>query len=632
MNSSSANDPFKIVGADSSRMFPFVISYDNLAEIIRRDCLLQAPAGRNGFVRIEDGHFTTNNGRIRFFATNLTGSASFSSHEYSNRLANRLASFGINCVRLHYFDADYATFAMPPERGIMAENPRPGAMLDPDQLEKFDYLVSVLKNHGIYVNMNLHVARVLKDEVGVTAPQARLEKSVGLFNPTMIQAQKDYASELLLHVNPYTGNAYVNEPAMAMVEINNENSLAGLNDNGWVGGWLENATDKDMRILQELYDSWRNEKGLPPIPATRKYSKEDAPPDFLDFLLATEEKYFLEMYHFLKDDLLVRVPISGTQLCYSPESIQSKLDYLDQHGYFTHPFPMTAEWKFNNECIIRFNDSTIEHMASGRKAGMPYTVSEYNHPYPNFQGAEGIPLLSAYAALLDWDGIFSYSYNNRKDSEPGFVEYFFSFVARTDCLAHFPACANLFLRSDVSVDVGDQRIHPNTQQGPIWWSNWCSHSAFWKLDTPNTKVFTGFPAGRTIPFENISLTIGESILNWCTISITSQSNNGFGENGQPTKILIAATGFTCNSDAEFEYTFNGFMHQKNNKWGHAPILTEGIAAKITLPSLPSRVKAFSLDENGTRKEQLTLLPSENNTTSIMLSPDFKTIWYEVEIN
>lgn len=619
-----------INGTDNARMFPFVISYDKLTPAIDRSNLLKGPAGRSGFVRIENGHFATDEGRIRFFATNLTGSASFSSHEYSERLADRIASFGINCVRLHYFDADYTTFAMPPERGIMAEKPRPGAMLDPEQLEKFDYLVAALKKRGIYINMNLHVARILNDGEGVTGPQARLEKAVGLFNPVMIQAQKDYATELLLHVNQYTGKAYIEEPAMALVEINNENSLAGLDYNGWVGGWLEKATDEDMQILQNLYDSWRKEKGLSPLPAPRKYSKEDAPPDFMDFLLATEEKYFLDIYHFLKEVLHVRVPISGTQVCYSPKSIQSKLDYIDQHGYFTHPGPISPEWKTNNECAIRCNDSTIEYMASGRKEGMPYTISEYNHPYPNFQGAEGIPLLSAYAALLDWDGIFSYSYNNRKDSEPEFVEYFFSFIARTDCLAHFPACANLFLRGDVATDVGDQLIHPNTEQGPIWWSNWCSHTAFWKLDTKNTKIFTGFPAGRTFPFSNVTMSIGASILNWCTISMTSQTNNGFGEDGQSAKILITATGFTCNTGAEFEYTFDGFMRQNGDKWGRAPIITEGIAAKITLPTRCSRTKAFSLDERGNRKEELTIVPTENGTATIELSPDYKTVWYEVE--
>jgi hypothetical protein len=42
-------------------------------------------------------------------------------------------------------------------------------------------------------------------------------------------------------------------------------------------------------------------------------------------------------------------------------------------------------------------------------AGKPYTVSEVNHPFPNEYACEGIPILAAYAALHDWDGIFWYT-------------------------------------------------------------------------------------------------------------------------------------------------------------------------------------------------------------------------------
>jgi len=40
------------------------------------------------------------------------------------------------------------------------------------------------------------------------------------------------SQQLLTHVNPYTGNAYINEPAVIMVEIVNENSL--------VEAWFDN--------------------------------------------------------------------------------------------------------------------------------------------------------------------------------------------------------------------------------------------------------------------------------------------------------------------------------------------------------------------------------------------------------
>ena len=93
--------------------------------------------------------------------------------------------------------------------------------------------------------------------------------------------------------------------------------------------------------------------------------------------------------------------------------------------------------------------SCILAQAGQRVAGKPYTVSEYNHPFPNQYGAEGQPMLRAYGALQDWDGVFEYTYNHSPDFEPRRNTYFFSMIARTEVLAHFPACAAIYLRGDV---------------------------------------------------------------------------------------------------------------------------------------------------------------------------------------
>ena len=44
----------------------------------------------------------------------------------------------------------------------------------------------------------------------------------------MIRMQRDYARALLSHVNPFTGASYAKDPCVAIVEINNENSLLQL--------------------------------------------------------------------------------------------------------------------------------------------------------------------------------------------------------------------------------------------------------------------------------------------------------------------------------------------------------------------------------------------------------------------
>ena len=50
-------------------------------------------------------------------------------------------------------------------------------------------------------------------------------KGASIFDPRMIELQKDYATKLLTHRNPYTGLRYVDDPAIAVVETTNENSI-----------------------------------------------------------------------------------------------------------------------------------------------------------------------------------------------------------------------------------------------------------------------------------------------------------------------------------------------------------------------------------------------------------------------
>ena len=72
--------------------------------------------------------------------------------------------------------------------------------------------------------------------------------------------------------------------------------------------------------------------------------------------------------------------------------------------------PARAGFEIPNTPMV--NDplhSTVVQLSRSAVAGKPYTVSEVNHPFPNEYACEGIPILAAYAALHDWDGMFWYT-------------------------------------------------------------------------------------------------------------------------------------------------------------------------------------------------------------------------------
>jgi hypothetical protein len=230
-------------------LFPFVVSFDAPQNAANVSAWLPRPAGRQGFVAVSDGRLVIGPDRqpIRFWATNFCFSACFPSHEQAERAAARLARLGINCVRLHHMDS----------RDIWGKSPNK-TVIDPEQLEKLDYLIHQFKRHGVYVNINLHVSRWLDEKEGFPARAQRPNYDKGLdnFEPRMIELQKQYARDLLTHVNPYTKTAYADEPAVAFVEINNENALFSE----WSGGSIDRLPEPYAATFRRLWNAWLKKK------------------------------------------------------------------------------------------------------------------------------------------------------------------------------------------------------------------------------------------------------------------------------------------------------------------------------------------------------------------------------------
>lgn len=609
--------------AASGKLFPFVLTYEPTDSITNISEWLDHPAGKHGFIRAENGHFVTDAGRIRLWATNLCFEACFPTKEEAERLARRLASLGINCVRMHHMDNHH----------IWGKSPNK-LTIDPEMLDKLDYLIYQLKLHGIYTNINLHVSRQFGPAEGFPAVEGlpNYDKGIDNFEPRMIEYQKKYARDLLTHVNPYTGTAYINEPAIAMVEINNENAafdeyrkgafdhlpepyagqlrklwnawlkkkygsddalrkawnaqrqplgeeilknrdfsgqwervwslqrdslsevVAEVIPNGFQGkpalrlrvvrngqqSWIPQLSqggfpvqkgqvytlrfwlkaDKPGRIdvnCMMNHDPWERlglsadvqtsaewkeyrlsfvadrddpnaritfsqlrpgtyeladvslrpggviglEEGqsladetVPIVPARGPQMTAAARADFADFLWDLERDYWWEMYRFLKEDLKLKPLVAGTQLSYSPVHIQAGLDYIDAHAYWQHPVfpgrPWDPEnWYVRNLPLVNQPGGTLSGLANRRVEGLPFTVSEYNHPAPNEYAAEGFPMIAAFGAFQDWDGIFSFTYSHSRDYEPRKITGFFDIKSEVSKLVHMPACVAMFYRGDV---------------------------------------------------------------------------------------------------------------------------------------------------------------------------------------
>src|ERR1700683_2264404 len=151
--------------------------------------LHDAPAGKDGFLRIQGGHLVKPNGqRIRFWGVHLTdwspGSIELPPKEDTPMWAATLARFGVNIVRLHFLD-----LAAP--RGIVDDTKSDSRSFDPQQLDRLDFMVSELKKRGIYMDLNLNVGRSYKAGDGVAAfDPVRGGRGLTLFDTRLIELEK----------------------------------------------------------------------------------------------------------------------------------------------------------------------------------------------------------------------------------------------------------------------------------------------------------------------------------------------------------------------------------------------------------------------------------------------------------
>lgn len=798
-------------------------------------------------VGVKDGHLFADGRRIRFFGVNMVYGGAMPSKEDASLIAGRLARFGINAVRIHHIDS------RPAPNGVLQADMQ---SIDFNQLDRLDYFIACLKKAGVYVDLNLHVGRNYpgfkkwSDFLGNESPI--VWKGVDLFYPPMVEQQRKYAAELLGHKNPYTGRKYSDDPAIAVVELNNENGLLDQ----WLSGALDNMSGSIELELRKLWSEWylKKNSNAGPILKSNDFStkrnlsakeslsvdngtieaadwrlqttqgaegevvdvyndirkltverpgaegwsvqllkegislrrnspyffsirlKSDRPrlltvsategggayrslwrtkievgtewrdfnfsviplsntaggrlvlsdlgsergvlwfssstrtsrkmmvgklgseggndlrsivrrrdfdalstqdqKDWLSFLWDVEEKYWADMYLFLREDLNVKSLILGSQVNFSPSLIQKKFDIVDGHAYWDHPQFFgkrwdPANWRIRNSPMAGVDGAgTIADLGFKRVPGKPFFVTEYNHSAPGDFASEAMPLISAYGALQDWDGIFLYAYGTHRGSwSSGYVDNYFDIYSDPNKLSSLVASAALFRRGDVrsstkvasvgplrdrvlevmgalklvpgaemfgvsrnealrswvsfnTEPTGEVKIPVVSETGELVWGAY-AHKAV-TIDTKRSKGIIGqrLPAefnASGVRFQLVRSITGSAVL----LATVIEGSDFLG----PARVLITALGKEENSNQQWVDSTHRSVGQS---WGNAPVLVEGVEANVTFPVDASRVEAWALDERGERKFQLDV--SGGRQAVVSIHPRYRSVWFEVDIH
>ena len=373
----------------------------------------ERPAGKHGFVRADGEDLRFEDGTLaKFWGVNFNGGACFPSHEYSHKVAARLAQAGCNIVRFHQLDAEWDTpniFSF--SKGKRVTTTR---VFDEKSMDALDYLIFCLKEEGIYCYLDMITYRKFKEGDDVPFHEELHDAARPWSNCSrrLIELQKEFCFMLWNHYNPYTGLCYKDDPVFVLTEITNENHLF-LNYDASNRFWVHSAYYEGE--FRSLLREWLLEKGIDYDWEHCDLFASDEP--MLAFKMEKMEAYFREMRDHLRA-IGVKIPIAGTNLSDTAALCKThrEMDFTDSHHYF-------YDWRWGNterECAHR-NITSVSSVFPGlpkmRLPGKPFFISEWDMPWPNAYRAEGPIYYAAVAALQNWSGltIHTYAYCTRLD-------------------------------------------------------------------------------------------------------------------------------------------------------------------------------------------------------------------------
>lgn len=428
--------------------------------------LVDAPAGRHGPIVVgQDGHFEFARRPgvpVRIWGVNLCFSALYLDHAQSDRLATRLRMLGYNAARIHHY-----------ESGLIDGSQPNSITLAPDALDRLEYLIAALKREGLYVTTEGFVSRPVRCAEVFPGREGTIAmdtfKMLALIDDRAFACWCDFVRAFLTHVNPYTGMALKDDPALASFVLINE---------GNAGNFVEGLDSLAKPVWMEHYNAWLaarygDRQGLAEAWATELGDGEDPAratvelrrgagrraADLGVFWASVQRESYARMSGFVKEELGLQAPLTdmnGWTETLANQSVRADFDYVDTHYYWDHPNFLERPWSLpsrgwsNGECMTSAGGAGARDRALLRLFGKPFTVSEFNSPPPNRYRAECGLLMGAVASLQDWDGAyrFAYSHSAGNISEPAAMNYF-DLASDPLTLASDRAALLLFLRRDL---------------------------------------------------------------------------------------------------------------------------------------------------------------------------------------
>ncbi len=462
--------------------------------------LVDAPAGTHGPVQSVGGEFVFEDGTpVRFWGV---GAHPPGTEALNERQARFYRSYGINLARIHPLQNLIGLWTTDPATGQR--------VIDPELLDPFDRWFAALKEQGVYmiwspfwphwVSADEGVPSALWDELRTAEESSRRAPPHGenardtygyvSFVEELQQSEWAWMEALLTHENPYTGLRYVDDPALAILEIHNEDSIffhAPLNpladgsvpaltarlQQMWME-WLAERYSDDVELLAAwgpqgsgsragdslsnpsmgVYGAWEMDAEGPQMNSSERARMGD----FIRFLADTQRGYYTTREQQLRDLGFRGATVStawkagGEAATAANIWTDDAMSAIDRHRY--------AGGGEGGHGIRPGTVSTFSHLdqpgtgilqvAFEQVEDKPLILTEWTQSPPNEWKAEIAPLYALYGmGLHGWDGSLHFSGGRAwmRSGWPGMGSY----VSETPhYMGQFPALARAIHQGHVS--------------------------------------------------------------------------------------------------------------------------------------------------------------------------------------
>ncbi|MBS1368953.1 MAG: hypothetical protein HPZ91_03255 [Lentisphaeria bacterium] len=367
-------------------------------------------------------------------------------------------------------------------------------------LDRWDRLFAEFRQEGIYLQLVVLSFGLYSSNANyrATSNDRDMHKLMLNLGAEFQRERFRYGVNTLLnHVNPYTGLAWKDDPAIVAVEFHNEqySGIARLDK-------VEKENPEEYAFFVSLWRDWLNRRyGSKPQkewPAELRRSGLAAAPvprhgDASSALANDLGTFFFEKTAEMNRwcEKTVReagypglVTQNSYHTLYSIASSYETLPVIDTHSYFQHP----TSWanpgsRVGAESSVGQLASNFRGLNSTRIAGRPMFVGEFNHCFWNPYQHEAGLVMGGYAAFQDYSMLSIHSHPVLLEGKPQQVSCFFAGNSAVSRAGEFLAGC-LFRRGDLT---------PSRKQAV--------------LSVPNSWLFSGSNTGRGVSSEQNKLTL-----------------------------------------------------------------------------------------------------------------------------